>query len=173
MALDFAFGAAPQIGIEFFRLGNWLLGDFVDGRGRGLLFAETVPVAEGLELILAHCVDNVVVQARSARDRHRGHIRWPATVERLVKLLAGLAECRPRNPARPHRTRPGFARQAAPGHPALNDKRRQSLVLRIERQRGKNLVCAMAKRSGRAGLARRPGRIFTSGQAEKHTCGDK
>ena len=88
----FAFGAAAQIGIEFFRLGDGLLGDFIDGRGRGFLFAETVARAEGFEFVQAHGVDNMVIQIAQARVRIQIEAAGQQLVERLVKLLARLAQ---------------------------------------------------------------------------------
>jgi hypothetical protein len=88
----FAFGAAPQIGIEFFRLRDWLFGDFINRRGRGLLFAETVAGAEGLEFIEAHRVDNVVVQGAQTRVGVEVESARQQLVERFIELLARFSK---------------------------------------------------------------------------------
>ena len=131
-----------KIGIELFRLGDWLLGDFVDGRGRGLLFAETVAGAEGFELIQADCVDNVVVQAAQARVGVEVISAGEQLVERFVKLLARLAEMAGLEILLARIER-GLAvhGKLLRAFRLLNGKRRQSFVLRIERQRGKIWSC--------------------------------
>ena len=92
MALDFAFRAAAQIGIELFRLRDRLLGDFIDGRGRGLLFAETVAGAERFEFVQAHGVHDVVIQIAQARVGIEIEPAGQQLVERLIKLLARFAK---------------------------------------------------------------------------------
>ena len=138
---DFAFSAAAQIGIEFLRLRDRLLGDFIDGRGGGFLLAEPVPGAEGFELIEAHRVDNVVVQAAQGRVGIEVISAGKQLVERLVELLPGLAEM-PGLEILLARVEGGLAVRRKPLGSVwpLDGKRRQNFALRIERQRGKGLV---------------------------------
>src|SRR5579864_2111414 len=167
----FAFRAASQIGIELFRLRDRFLGDFIDGRGRGLLFAETVAGAEGLELVQAHRVDNVVVQGAQLRVGIEIESARQQLVERLIEFLARFYKMAGLEIllARVERGLTLCRKLLRPIGQRLNHKRPQNFVLGINWQRRQNLVLRWQSDLRWPDLYRRLGRIFTTSKAEKNT----
>ena len=166
----FAFRAASQIGIELFRLRDRFLGDFIDGRGRGLLFAETIAGAEGFEFVQAHRVDDVVVQTAQARVGIEVESAGQQLVERLIELLARFAEMAGLKIllARVER---GLAvcRKPLSAVRGLSDKWYQNFLLCTEWQRRQDLILRWQSNLGWPDLHRRFGRVFTTCKSEKNT----
>ena len=117
---DFPFRAPAQIRIHFFRFGNRDFGNFIDGRRRGFLLAETVAVPERLESIHIQRFYDVAIQVAEARIRVDIKTAGKHLVERLIELLPRLIK-----PAGAEVLLSGVEDRLAPCHKPLNSIRRE------------------------------------------------
>src|ERR1700722_7054192 len=88
----FAFGPAPQTGIELIRLRDGLFRDFIDGRGRGFLLAEAVARPKSFQFIQTDCVNNMMVKGAQAGVGVEIVPAGEKPVERVIEFLARLVQ---------------------------------------------------------------------------------
>ncbi len=170
---DLAFRAPAKARIEALRLGNGFFGNFVDGRGRGLLFAETIPVAEGIEFVATHGIHDVVIELTQMRIIFNVKSTGQQLIERLVELLPRLPQM-----ARLKIQLTGVKRRLALRSNPIRairrceNKGRDEFVLCIERKCRHRFLPRRRSNLNRMDLDRCAGRIFAPQGARKYTRGN-
>ena len=160
-------------GSNFSGWGIGFFSNFIDRRRRGLLFAETIPLAERLKFVPAHGFHDVVVQVAQTRVIVDVESARQQFVERLVELFPRLSQAAGlKVQLACFKRRPTLGLKPIGPIRCDANQRRDVFKLRIDRQWRQWLLLRRRSNLNRMDLDLVPGRIFTPRGACKHTSSD-